>query len=86
MRGYIFTETEREQLKQWIKEGKEPKTLQVLFSRMRRTDIMPDIKLYLEARKKLTQQQRWKLNVPRSTYASHLDGLASTPRRKEQTM
>ena len=40
MRGYIFTETEREQLKRLFKEGKESKTLQVPFSGMRRTDIM----------------------------------------------
>ena len=83
MRGYIFTETEREQLKRWIKTGEEPKTLQVLFSRMRRTNIMQDIKLYLETRKKLNQQQRWRLNVPRSAYGSPPDGHASTHRRNE---
>lgn len=86
MRGYIFTETERKLLRKWIKTGEEPKTLTVLFSKMRRTKptLMEDIKLYLNTRKRLVAQHRWRLNVPHNLITQHLEELASTPTRREE--
>jgi len=87
LRGYIFTETERRLLHKWIKTGEEPKTTTVLFSRMRRTKptLMDDIKLYLDTRKCLVAQDRWRLNVPHNLITQHLEEYASTPTKKEET-
>ena len=85
MRKYLFTDTERRVLKEWIKTGKETKQTQKLFSKIRRINprIVNDLKLFFQIRKKLIEQQRWRLNVPRSAYGPLLDESASTPRLRD---
>ena len=84
MRKYIFTQKERQMLRKWIKDGDETKTLHNLFSRIRRIKprLIDDIQLFLETRRHLAAQHRWKLNVPQSTYTPHLGEHESTPRKK----
>ncbi len=84
MREYIFTEREKEMLRKWMKDGKETKTIQNLFSRMRRIKprLLEDMEFFFEMRRRLVEQHRWHLNVPRSTYGSRLGASESTPKKK----
>ena len=61
MRGYLFTENERELLRKWVERGEEPMTVIVLFSRMRSVNrrLLDDFHLFIQIRKRLSAKNRW---------------------------
>lgn len=87
MREYIFTDHERELLNKWLKTGKEDNQTQKLFTRMRRINqrLVNDLKLFLAVRKKLNEQQRWRLNVSKDYVRPYLEEHDSTPTEQRST-
>jgi len=61
MRGYIFTDRERELLEGWLESGVETPTLRVLFHQMRRSTrrLISDLRLFVRVARRLRALGRW---------------------------
>ena len=61
MRGYIFTDRERELLEEWLESGVETPTLRVLFHQMRRSTrrLISDLRLFVRVARRLRALGRW---------------------------
>lgn len=80
MRSYIFTEWEREKLKEWLTEDFEDQMTRDLFSKIRSNTqtLSSDLQLMLLVIKKLRIEGRWRGRIrPKSEFGSALLGARS---------